>query len=478
MRGAGEWKNRRGSSPKRSTVAGGQCKGWAEVKPTVFDGGGECDRDAGTSASGSRGDPVGRPDAIESPAQIPHDRMVVLENLQIVFFFISGFLVSRVLIKVRLPQKLVRLLLGESHNSLSQTLLYLIGTAALMSFFIPNAITVLTLLPVLDLLSRAFRDNGDHRVPTLLTLAVLYGANIGGMGSVTGTPTNLLLVGYLQAQDVPGADQITYLSWLLWGVPLVAILTLLAWGVLCVSFRTWREDAARVHMPVAPEATEHPWQHRALGVTLAYLLSCILLSFLLTALPRWQTAILTASGAVTLGFIGYLFVPWARGEGPFLTGADTVSGLPKKGLEFLALVLVLGVLMYALNIQGWLAARAQSLIPEALPLLALLLIIALISSFATEIFSNTVVQLALFLVLLPVAEPWGFGPAQALLVVTLSCTCAFMSPIATPVNALAFGGMPGMLLWRWLTVGALMNAVAALAITVYVHAFIDFGPVG
>ena len=406
------------------------------------------------------------------------DRKVSLENLQIVFFFISGFLVSRVLIKVRLPQKLVRLLLGESHNSLSQTLLYLIGTAALMSFFIPNAITVLTLLPVLDLLSRAFRDNGDHRVPTLLTLAVLYGANIGGMGSVTGTPTNLLLVGYLQAQDVPGADQITYLSWLLWGVPLVAILTLLAWGVLCVSFRTWREDAARVRMPVAPEATEHPWQHRALGVILAYLLSCILLSFLLTAFPRWLNPILFATGAVTLAFIGYLFAPWRRSEGPFLTGADTVSGLPKKGLELLVLVLVLGGVMYALNIQDWLAARAQLLIPEALPVLVLLLIIALLSSFATELFSNTVVQLALFLVLLPVAEPWRFDPAQALLVVTLSCTCAFMSPIATPVNALAFGGMPGMLLRRWLSVGALMNVVAALAIAGYVFAFIDFGRAG
>ena len=107
-----------------------------------------------------------------------------------------------------------------------------------------------------------------------------------------------------------------------------------------------------------------------------------------------------------------------------------------------------------------------------------LLIIALLSSFATELFSNTVVQLALFLVLLPVAEPWRFDPAQALLVVTLSCTCAFMSPIATPVNALAFGGMPGMLLRRWLSVGALMNVVAALAIAGYVFAFIDFGRAG
>ena len=326
------------------------------------------------------------------------------------FFFISGFLVSRVLIKTRLPQKLVRLLSGESHNSLSLTLLYLIGTAAAVSLFIPNAITVLTLLPVLELLSRAFRDHGDRRAPTLLTLAVLYGANIGGMGSVTGTPTNLVLVGYLEAWDVPGADHITYLRWLLWGVPLVTLLALLAWGVLCASFRTWREEATQVKLPFAPEATEHPWQHWALGVTLAYLLSSILLSFLLAALPRWRISILTASGVVTLGFIAYLYRPWPNAAAPFLTPADTVSGLPKKGLELLALVLILGGVMYALNLQDWLAARVRFLIPEALPLWALLLIVALMTSFATELFSNTVVQLALFLVLPAIAEAWGFDP--------------------------------------------------------------------
>jgi sodium-dependent dicarboxylate transporter 2/3/5 len=401
-----------------------------------------------------------------------------LDQLQIGFFFISGFLVSRVLIKTRLPQKLVRLLLGESHCSLSLTLLYLIGTAAAVSFFIPNAVTVLTLLPVLDLLSRAFRDHGDHRAPTLLTLAVLYGANIGGMGSVTGTPTNLVLVGYLQAWDVPGADRITYLRWLLWGVPLVTLLALLAWGVLCASFRTWRQDTARVKLPFAPEATEHPWQHRALAVTLLYLLSSILLSYLLAALPQWQSLILIASGIATLGFIAYLFLPWANAAGPLLTPRDTVSGLPKKGLELLAVVLVLGGVTYALNLQDWLAARVRFLIPETLPLWTLLLIVALITSFATELFSNTVVQLALFLVLPAITEAWGFDPIQILLVVTLSCTCAFMSPIATPVNALAFGGAPGSSLWRWLAVGTLMNIVAAVALACYVFAFVDFGGAG
>ena len=56
--------------------------------------------------------------------------------------------------------------------------------------------------------------------------------------------------------------------------------------------------------------------------------------------------------------------------------------------------------------------------------------------------------------------------------VSLASTCAFMTPVATPVNALAFGGLQGESLWRWVSTGAVMNAVAATAITVYVYHFV------
>lgn len=397
-----------------------------------------------------------------------------MDKLQLVFFFISGFLVSRAMIKARLPQKLVRLLMGRSHNSLSMTLLYLIGSASLMSFFIPNTITLLTLLPVLDLLSRAFRDTGDHRVPTILTLGVLYGANIGGMGSVTGTPTNLLYVGYLKAENIPGVESVSYLGWLVWGVPLVILVALLAWGVLCIGFHTWREDAAKVHLPFAPEETEHPLQRRAFAITLMYLVSSMLLSYLMAAFPGQTLLVLAASGAVSLWLTWYLFFHRIHGTDPFLTLPDTYSGLPKKGLELLALVMLLGGIMYALNLQDWLADQTRELIPQGISLFVLFLSIAFITTFSTEVFSNTVVQLALFLVLLPIAQAGGFDPAQALLVVTLSCTCAFMSPIATPVNALAFGGLQGISLWRWLTTGAVMNALAATVISAYVLTLVEF----
>ena len=65
-----------------------------------------------------------------------------MDKLQLIFFFISGFLVSRLIIKVRLPQKLVYWFIGQRHLSLAKILFYLIVISAFLSFFIPNAITV------------------------------------------------------------------------------------------------------------------------------------------------------------------------------------------------------------------------------------------------------------------------------------------------------------------------------------------------
>jgi len=56
-----------------------------------------------------------------------------------------------------------------------------------------------------------------------------------------------------------------------------------------------------------------------------------------------------------------------------------------------------------------------------------------------------------------------------MLVVTLSCTCAFMSPLATGVNGLVFGEMRGASLWRMLLAGIFMNLAAAVTIAAWVY---------
>ena len=66
---------------------------------------------------------------------------------------------------------------------------------------------------------------------------------------------------------------------------------------------------------------------------------------------------------------------------------------------------------------------------------------------------------------LPLANTLGVSALELLIIITLSCTSAFMSPIATGVNGLAFGGVKGVSLVRMLLVGFLINLAGALLIS-------------
>lgn len=400
-----------------------------------------------------------------------------MDKVQLIFFFINGFLVSRLFIKVKLPERIVYSLVDRRELSPGRVLLYVISLSAMFSFFIPNAITVLTLLPILELLQRAYRncEFSESSIATMLVLAVIYGANIGGMGSITASPANGILATFLAFNPVAGAANITFASWLVWGIPLVIIFTLIAWLILLVMFRPGRFGKAGIELPFLPEAIEYPHQKLAIWLTAAYFVSSILLSALLMMLPENETEILMITGVLTVVFIGFLFLtPMSPGNAgtlrsPLLRIADCYSNLPLRGFVFVGVAVVLGVVMYFLKVDQYFGELLPHLLPDHLPAIALLLLIALITSFTTEILSNTVVQIAMFLMIVPLSATMDFPVLLALTVTTLSCTSAFMSPIATGVNGLAFGGIPGVSVWRMLVVGLLMNIAGAILLSLWAY---------
>lgn len=394
-------------------------------------------------------------------------------QLQTLLLFIAGFLVSRAIVKGRLPQKLVSIIMGSGHNSLSVSLLYLLTTAAAASIFIPNAIAMLAMLPLLDLLGRTFEEKGS-RIPTMLTLSALYGSNIGGTGSIIGTPTNVLFIGFLAANSIPGVERITFLSWMLWGVPLVIIMVLLAWVVLCIGLGAWSKHAEKIHMPFAPDETEHLLQHKALNILLLYAGLAALLSYLPIAYPTIAIAVISLSVILTVFLIWYLFIHQFANGSTFVTFTDTYSDLPMEGLGWIVLATALGGVLYVVGIQDWLVTQIKDYIPHNITPFSLLLVTGLITIFATELLSNTAIQLAMSIVMLPIAQHAGVSPIQTLLVICLTCTCAFMTPTATPVNALAFGSARGVSVWHFMAVGAVMNVLSVLMIVVYVLHFVNY----
>jgi sodium-dependent dicarboxylate transporter 2/3/5 len=399
-----------------------------------------------------------------------------MDKIQLIFFFISGFLVSRLMIKVRLPQRTVFWLIGKKNLSLAKILICLIATSAFLSFFIPNAITVLTFLPLLEFLRRAYEEtNGPSRsVATMLALAVIYGANIGGMGSITATPANGILVTYAVLNDVPGTQHLTFASWLVWGIPLVIIFIAVAALILFAVLRPWRCQNHRIHLSFSADEVFHPFQKISLWIMVLYFLSSFFLSLLLMHSPERTNLILIMSGAFTLLFVFFLFfVPLqvncvANFRQVLLKPADCYSELPTKGFVFVGIAVVLAGILYALKLHVVFARWSSHIIPTGVPLSAMFFLIALATSLATEVLSNTAVQLSFFVIALPLSKSLGFPALEVLVIITLSCTCAFMSPIATGVNGLAFGGVKGVSVTRMLVTGFFMNIAGALLISGWV----------
>ena len=399
-----------------------------------------------------------------------------MDKIQLIFFFISGFLVSRLMIKVRLPQRLVYWFIGKRHLSLAGILFYLIAISAFLSFFIPNAITVLTLLPLLELLRRSYEaaDGPSRRVPTMLALATIYGANIGGMGSITATPANGILVTYAVLNAVPGIEYLTFATWLVWGIPLVVVFACIAAMILIIFMHPAKYNRRRIQLPFDSGQTTHPFQKITIWLTAFYFLSSLSLSLLLMKFPDRIMSILVVSGALTLAFFVFLFQVPIKSSARDHSGqtllkiADCYNELPLKGFVFVGIAVVLAAILYAFDIHVLFSSWSARLLPAGLPTFVLFFLVALTASFATEVLSNTAVQLAFFVVALPLSESFGFSGLEALIIITLSSTCAFMSPIATGVNGLAFGGVKGVSFAGMLWVGFIMNIAGALLISAWV----------
>ncbi|MGQ3029615.1 MAG: SLC13 family permease, partial [Ferrovibrionaceae bacterium] len=98
-------------------------------------------------------------------------------------------------------------LAGDSPRRL---LLGLLALTAAISALLPNAVTVLVMLPLLPRFVARFDVPPDHErlFATAAAAAVMWAANIGGMATIIGSAANAILVVYLRATAVPGVERL------------------------------------------------------------------------------------------------------------------------------------------------------------------------------------------------------------------------------------------------------------------------------
>ena len=142
-----------------------------------------------------------------------------------------------------------------------------------------------------------------------------------------------------------------------------------------------------------------------------------------------------------------------------------LKSVPRRGLLFiLALAVLVGVVHWTGLDHLTVVLAGKLLQGDMAPRLLFLLTIGAVI-FLTEVLSNTAVVAAFFTIAYYAAKGHGLDPLPLMIAVGVASTCAFMTPIATTSNALAFGEMKGASLKVMLGLGLVLNILGALLMT-------------
>ncbi|TIH13699.1 sodium/sulfate symporter [Marinifilum sp. JC120] len=380
----------------------------------------------------------------------------IYDRLPLILLFVTGYILYRVIASAGLPEFIASRAVRFSRGRADWLLLSLMGVSALLSMFIPNAVTVLAMIPVIRKL-----DDELEAMTTPLALSIIYGANIGGMGSLIGSPANLLLIGALDLFAIPGRKSITFFNWFEWALPLVILLLLLAWLVVRFSLpaKEVKTFQVREDKPLLPK------QRKGLYVFACFLLFWIGASVAVELFAAFREYEPLLAIFFSVLFCGHIF------RSGMLRLRDLVQGVPKRGVLFLGLLGVLIVLVRMLRLDEYAAGvftAELDYLGHSGDSYGVYLVTALIVILLTEFLSNTVVSTAFFAVIAHVGTSYGINPLPLMILVSAASTCAFMTPVATPCNSLAVGEMRGMSLRTMFTLGMVLNVLCSVLLSFWI----------
>jgi len=355
------------------------------------------------------------------------DHKTVASSLgsHVILLLMGAFMLSKAIEKSgahhRLAVYMVRLVGVSSGRRL---VLGFMLASGLLSMWISNTATTLIMLPI-ALAILAHIDNKELKVALILGIA--YAASVGGIGTPIGTPPNVIFMGIYEEHT---GREFGFLSWMKIGVPIVLIaLPLMAW---------WLTRNVKLEQQIKlPEQGQ--WRTEEKRTLWVFGLTALAWITRKEPFGGWSDFLnITIAGDSTVALLAVVLmflIP--NGKGSRLLDWDTAKTIP-WGM----LLLFAGGIAIA---KGFVASGLSQLLGEwlsslaSLPVIVMLLTICLVVTYLTEITSNTATATLLMPILAVAAISAGYDPMVLMIPAAMCASCAFMLPVATAPNAIAYG---------------------------------------
>ncbi|MCA1783627.1 MAG: DASS family sodium-coupled anion symporter [Dermatophilaceae bacterium] len=304
---------------------------------------------------------------------------------------------------------------------------------------------------------------------TALMLGIAYAASIGSLGTIIGTPPNTLLVGYLaDNHDIT----IGFGQWMLVGVPLAVVFLIICWFLLTkVVFKPEIDEIPGGRELMTREIEKlGPMSQGELRVLGLFVLAAA--SWVSVPLIWPENTPISDSGIAVAVALLLFVLPAGAARGVRLLDWGSAVELPWGVLLLFGGGLALSAQFNSSGLTEWIGTQAEGLAGVATILLVVILTAVII--FLTELTSNTATAATFLPVAGGVAIGIGTDPTLLAIPVALAATCAFMLPVATPPNAIAFGSgyvtIPQMMkggLWLNL-IGIVLVTITVMTLAVWV----------
>jgi sodium-dependent dicarboxylate transporter 2/3/5 len=356
-----------------------------------------------------------------------------------------------------------------------------------ISMWMSNTATTLMMLPIgMALLSSLRRENSEaggkafSNLGAALTLGIAYSASIGGIGTLVGTPPNIIFAKI--SHDVVPGYEVSFLKWMLAAMPFVILFLPLTWFLM-----------VRVLFPLPAEGMEKSREvierERAAMGRMSAGERGTLVIFIVTAIlwitregidaggiriPGWaalfpKPAYITDS-TVAMFMSALLFlIPVNMKKGEFLLDLDWAMRLPWDVILLLGGGFSLAQAVDSSGLGGWIGLKMQGICH--LPLILTVGIISFTMIFLTEVMSNTAITTLMLPVLAGMATKVGINPLVFMIPATIGASCAFMLPSGTPPNAIVFAA-GYMKLPQMAKTGFWLNILSTIILTLLMCYFV------
>ncbi len=369
----------------------------------------------------------------------------------LILLLMGGFLLSTAMARSGAHRRVALYMVNLFGGNSSRRLVFgFMAASATLSMWISNTATALMLVPVaLAVLERA----EDRKLAAPLLLGIAYAASIGGIGTPIGTPPNLV---FMQVYTTNTGNEISFLTWMLWGVPVVLLfLPIMGWWLTrnldwtgsleLPDAGRWSTEEKRVFMVFGLTALAWITRREPFGGWSGLL-----------DLPAANDGIVAMLAAVLM-----FLVP--NGRGGRLLDWETAARIPWGVLILFAAGLAIAKAFVATGLSAGIGDGLSAL--SGLHPLIIIAVVCLTITFLTEMTSNTATATLMMPILAAAALGAHLPPELLMVPAAMSASCAFMLPVATAPNSVVFG-TGRIAIAHMAREGLALNLIGACVITV------------